>query len=245
MARMGFANAEVTKLAVNTFVTTKISYANMLAELCERIPGGDVDTVTRAIGLDSRIGGKYLRGATAYGGPCFPRDNVALASFARSVGIDAALAVATDAVNRRQVPRLVEAVQRSAPPESVVGIFGLAYKPDTSVADESVGVGLANELAARGARVLVHDPLALENARSRLLDTIEACGSVDEVVARVDVAVITTPWPEYRRLAGAEPSRGRLIIIDCWRLLDGLPSTNEIERVRLGFGTPDLQLLPR
>ena len=80
MARMGFANAEVTKLAVNTFVTTKISYANMLAELCERIPGGDVDTVTRAIGLDSRIGGKYLRGATAYGGPCFPRDNVALAA---------------------------------------------------------------------------------------------------------------------------------------------------------------------
>ena len=236
VARMGFANAELTKLAVNTFVTTKISYANMLAELCEQMPGGDVDVVTRAIGLDSRIGGKYLRGATAYGGPCFPRDNVALASFARSVGVEATLAAATDTVNRRQVSRLVEVVRRSAAPGAVVGVFGLAYKPDTYVADESVGVALANALAATGTRVVVHDPIALENARPQLDLPVETGESIVDVVGRIDIAVITTPWPEYRELASIERPGRRLIVVDCWRILDGLPSSNEVETIRLGFG---------
>ena len=91
-------NAELTKIAVNTYVTTKISYANMLAEMCERLPGGDVDVVTDAVGLDSRIGRKYLRGALGYGGPCFPRDNKAFAG-SRDIGADPALAEATDAIN--------------------------------------------------------------------------------------------------------------------------------------------------
>ena len=76
--RMSIENAEITKVALNTFVTTKITFANMLADMCERLPGGDVDVVTGALGLDSRIGRKYLTGALGYGGPCFPRDKVAL-----------------------------------------------------------------------------------------------------------------------------------------------------------------------
>ena len=75
--RMNFVNAELTKLAINTYITTKISYANMLARICEKVDGADADVVTQALGLDSRIGPKYLRGAVAYGGPCFPRDNIA------------------------------------------------------------------------------------------------------------------------------------------------------------------------
>jgi UDPglucose 6-dehydrogenase len=236
IVRMGFANAELAKLAVNTFVTTKISYANMLAELCERLPDGDVDVVTRAIALDSRIGGRYLRGATAYGGPCFPRDNTALASFARSVGVEASLAVATDVVNRRQLDRLVDAVQRAASPESVVGVLGLAYKPHTYVVDESVGVALANELAAVDFRVIVHDPLALAQVGRELSPSVDLVDSVEEIVQRVDVAVIATPWPEYRALERAEPSRGRLIVIDCWRLLDKTSVSAEIELVLPGVG---------
>ena len=84
--RMNFVNAELTKIAVNTFVTTKISYANMLADICERLAGADVDMVTQAMGSDTRIGSKCLRGAIGYGGPCFPRDNVAFAALARSAG---------------------------------------------------------------------------------------------------------------------------------------------------------------
>ena len=98
--RMNFVNAELTKLAINTFVTTKISYANMLADICERLAGADVDVVTRAVGSDSRIGARYLKGAIGYGGPCFPRDNVAFSALARSLGAQAQLAETTDAINR-------------------------------------------------------------------------------------------------------------------------------------------------
>jgi UDPglucose 6-dehydrogenase len=103
--RMNFVNAELTKLSVNTFVTTKISYANMLAQVCERLPGADADVVCSAIGCDTRIGSKYLKGALGYGGPCFPRDNVAFSALARATGAPALLAEATDQLNRRQVPR--------------------------------------------------------------------------------------------------------------------------------------------
>ena len=98
--RMNFVNAELTKLSVNTFVTTKISYANMLAQVCETLPGADVDVVTSAIGCDTRIGQKYLKGALGYGGPCFPRDNVAFSALARANGAPALLAEATDQLNR-------------------------------------------------------------------------------------------------------------------------------------------------
>ena len=111
--RMGWVDAELTKIAVNTFVTTKISYANMLSEICERLPGADVDVVTAALGMDSRIGPKYLRAALGYGGPCFPRDNVALAALANGLGVRADVAEATDTVNRRQVGRVVALDRKS------------------------------------------------------------------------------------------------------------------------------------
>ena len=99
--RMNIINAEITKLSVNSFVTTKITFANMLARICSGYSGADSDVVTSAIGLDSRIGRKYLKGAVAYGGPCFPRDNKAMAEVGRRVGENALLAVTTDEENRR------------------------------------------------------------------------------------------------------------------------------------------------
>src|SRR3954471_4081624 len=148
--RMNFVNAELTKISVNTYVTTKISYANMLADICDRIPSADVDVVTQAVGSDSRIGGKYLRGAIGYGGPCFPRDNVAFAALARSLGAHAELAEATDSINQYQVERVTGAVLSRLPHGGTVGILGLSYKPDTSVVEQSQGVALAARLLADG-----------------------------------------------------------------------------------------------
>src|SRR5690242_11523132 len=135
--RMSYVNAELTKISVNTFVTTKISYANMLAQVCETLPGADVDVVTAALGCDSRIGPKYLKGALGYGGPCFPRDNVAFSAMARANGVPALLAEATDATNRGQVPRLAAWIRERLPEGGTVGILGLSYKPDTDVVEES------------------------------------------------------------------------------------------------------------
>src|SRR5262249_49535582 len=133
VARMNFVNAELTKIAVNTFVTTKISYANMLAEVCERIPGCDIDVATAAIGMDSRIGPRYLTGGLGLGGPCFPRDNVAFSAMARRRGVEATLADATDAVNRQQVRRMLEQIRVPLGPGGSVGVLGLTYTTHTDV----------------------------------------------------------------------------------------------------------------
>src|SRR5262249_6861907 len=156
---------------VNTFVTMKISFANTLAAICEQLPGGDVDEVVRAIGLDTRIGARYLKGALGYGGPCFPRDNVALAYLARTLGLRAVLAEATDEFNRTIVPRLVDRIE-SLSVQGPVAVLGMGYKPDTTVIEESQGLELARQLAARGLNVLVYDPRTLDNARQALGDAV-------------------------------------------------------------------------
>src|SRR5579872_1702809 len=158
--RMNYVNAELTKLSVNTYVTTKISYANMLAEICETLPGADVDVVTTAIGCDSRIGQKYLKGGLGYGGPCFPRDNVAFSALARANGAPALLAEATDALNKRQVPRLAALVMAHLPEGGTAGVLGLSYKPNTEVVEESQGLALAKYLAEHDVAVAVYDPAA-------------------------------------------------------------------------------------
>jgi UDPglucose 6-dehydrogenase len=166
--RMSIVNAEITKIAVNTFVTTKITYANMLSGICERLEGADVDVVTATLGLDSRIGRKYLQGATGYGGPCFPRDNVAFSVLAHRVGARADLAESTDKLNRFQVERLFEIATARLPAGGTVGVLGLSYKPDTAVIEESQGVALAKRLAEAGYRALAFDPMALPAGRGRI-----------------------------------------------------------------------------
>jgi len=232
--RMSLVNAELTKIAVNTYVTMKISYANALADMCERLPGADVDAVTDALGLDTRIGRKYLRGAIAYGGPCFPRDNKAFAVLARDLGAEPLLAEATDAVNVAQTDRLARVVQSRLEAGDAVGILGLSYKPDTGVVDESPGIALARLLGEAGYDVHVYDPVALEAALPSLADVAQSCGSVAEVVERSDVVVITTPWPEFAELP-IEAFKGRRpAVVDCWRLLSDDTYGEAIDIVRLG-----------
>ena len=236
--RMNFVNAELTKISINTFVTTKISYANMLADICDRIPEADVDVVTQAVGSDSRIGNKYLRGAIGYGGPCFPRDNVAFGVLARSLGARAELAEATDSVNRYQLERLVGAVQSHAPGKGPIGILGLAYKPETSVVEESQGVALAGRLLDDGYDVIAYDPKAMPTAQAVLPRPWTAASSAEECIRRSSLIVVMTPWPEFRAVARDAFSRDeRLTIIDCWRLFAHEEIGTIANLVYLGRGT--------
>jgi len=220
VCRMNFVNAELTKIAVNTFVTTKITFANMLANLCERLPGGDIDTVTAALGQDSRIGARYLVGGLGYGGPCFPRDNQALAFTAKALGCKADLAEATDAMNRTFCERLVDRVCSRISPGNTVAVLGLAYKPNTNVIEESQGLVLAQRLAAAH-RVTVFDTHALENARIYLKDKVTYAPSVAECLAGADAVIIASPENQFRELsAGDFPRRAeRTVVFDCWRIL--------------------------
>jgi UDPglucose 6-dehydrogenase len=234
--RMSLVNAELTKIAVNTYVTMKISYANALADMCERLPGADVEAVTDALGLDTRIGAKYLRGAISYGGPCFPRDNKAFGVLARDLGAAPLLAEATDAVNAAQTDRLARVVQSRLKAGNAVGILGLAYKPDTGVIDESPGIALARLLANAGYEVRVYDPVATGAALHALGGLAQGSSSVAELLAQSDVTVIATPWPEFAELPiEALEQEGRCtVVIDCWRLLPDEADGGPVEIVRLG-----------
>ena len=238
IARMNFVNAEITKLAVNTYITTKISYANMLARLCEKLPEADVNVVTEALGLDTRIGPKYLKGAVSYGGPCFPRDNRAMAALAARVGAPSGLAGATDRFNREQIKSLAETVKSHHSGTLSIGILGLTYKPNTDVVEESFGLLLAQELSAANFSVVVFDPSA-DAARVLGNDkNIRAANSAVECIAKSGVVVLATPWQEFREVPKehwAHNGQSR-VVIDCWRALDHLNGLAGVRYVRLGLG---------
>jgi len=217
--RMNYVNAELTKLSVNTFMTTKISYANMLAQVCETLPGADVDVITAAVGCDTRIGAKYFKGALGYGGPCFPRDNRAFSALARDNGAPALLAEATDALNNRQVPRMAEQILAKLPKGGTAGVIGLSYKPYTEVTEQSQGIFIAQKLLEAGVKVIVYDPEAMNNAKRELSGNVTFASSTAEVVRAVDVLAITTPWPEFARITMDDIRNGPVAVVDCWRML--------------------------
>lgn len=245
VARLSFVDAELAKLSVNTFVTTKIAFANTLARICERLPGASVDAVTSAIGLDSRIGARYLRGAISYGGPCFPRDNAALASLARALGAPALVAEATDASNRDGITSLAELIVDRLPDGGTVGVLGLSYKPNTDVVEESPGLNLARTLSDQGVHVVAFDPAALANARRAVEGSeIEFRDSADELIRASDVIVITTPWKAFATISPADLAREGQprVLIDCWRMLEPKRFEQVVDYVPLGLsfvGAPE------
>lgn len=235
--RMSLENAELTKISVNSFITTKITFANMLADLCERIPGGDVDVVTDALGTDSRIGRKYLTGAHGYGGPCFPRDNVALSFMARTLAACADIPETTDRVNRRIAQTMTEKLRPVIKQGQTVAILGLAYKPSSHVVEESPSIYLAKTLSEAGARVVAYDPLANESAEAELKGKIVILDSAKKCLEQADMVLITTADSEFGQLTADDfASDGKEIIVyDFWRILkDELSNKANIEYHPIG-----------
>lgn len=210
LTRLTLEEAEVTKLAINAYVTMKMSFANVLGEIAGA-RGLRADFVAAAVGADSRIGMKYLKPATAYGGPCFPRDSKAFSAYARQVGASFELADATDKVNERQHDRAVQWAL-TALPEGVggaVGVLGLAYKPDTNVAEASAGLAVVKQLNLRRVSVAYHDPAAAMLGLAPAVHMEKAQDLVDVC----SVVLIMTPWREYATLEfGDKP------VYDPWRI---------------------------
>lgn len=240
--RMSLENAELTKISLNAYVTMKITFANMLGDMCERIPGGDVDVVTAALGCDGRIGRKYLTGALGYGGPCFPRDNVALAFVAKALGTRAQLAEATHQYNRGIAHKVIQRLRPLIRHGATVAVLGLAYKPQSHVTEESQGILLAKALADAGARVLAYDPLANESASMELRNHVVILNSPAECLRDAEVVLITTPDPEFRALTASDFSstRSPVTIVDFWRILDAQVRTApRIRYIAAGLSNDD------
>jgi UDPglucose 6-dehydrogenase len=236
---MSLINAEITKLSLNCFLTLKISFANELASICERMKGSDIDVVTAAIGSDSRIGGKYLKAGLGFGGPCFPRDNLAFQNFATNVGRPYRIGPVVMEINDDVVHRLLIMVKKAAPPAARIAVLGLAYKPGTPVVEQSQPVILANALLGGGYEVAVHDPQALPSARDILDRRIDCCSDPYDCVRNARLILLMTPWPEYasmdfdrvRDLAAPDA-----VLIDCWRSLD---TSRTVGMRIIPFGYPE------
>lgn len=219
VARMKPVEAELAKISLNCYCTTKIAFANMLAEMAERMPGTDAGVITCAIGLDRRIGQRYLAPGLGFGGPCFPRDNVAFRAFARRLGVEVPIPEAVHGSNRRQPDRVVERVRTTLPKGGRVAVLGLAYKPHTPVVEESQALAIAAKLAARrGFDVTVYDPMAMDSARKVLGDGVRYAGTAAECLRGADLCIVATPWPEFARLTARGMRRLMRVVrvLDCW-----------------------------
>jgi UDPglucose 6-dehydrogenase len=237
--RMTLENAELTKISVNSYVTTKITFANMLADMCARIPNADVDVVSDALGLDSRIGRKYLTGGLGFGGPCFPRDNVALSFLAEVLGARSDLSTTTDRLNRSLAERVIEQMRTKVSRDLTVAVLGLAYKPLSHVIEESQAILLVKAFLEHGARILAYDPLARESADFELKGRALILDSARDCLKEADVVVIATPDPEFKTLAVADFQRNGhpVTVIDFWRILsDRLAGVAGVDYVGYGRG---------
>ncbi len=219
--RTNFINAEIIKIALNSYITTKISFANMIARVCEKTLGADTDVVTSTLGLDSRIGPKYLTGALGFGGPCFPRDNLAFNQFIKSLSLNIKLPYIVHQFNQDQIKSLIEIIFKYADRETIVGILGLSYKPNTNVIDESQGVKLAEKLADKGFKVIAYDPVVMDNAKLFLGNKIKFACSMLDCLKQSDIIVITTPLPEFKniKISALQRQGNPRVVIDCWRIL--------------------------
>jgi len=219
--RMSIENAELAKISLNSYVTLKISFANILADLCERIPGGDVDLVSDAIGMDQRIGRRYLTGGFGYGGPCFPRDNVALNFVGKHLGASTQLLEMNDSYNRTISPRFVEKLKPYLRDGSTVAVLGLAYKPLSHVIEESAGMYLCLTLSAGGFRVIGFDPLATEEARAALRMHALVADTIPSCLQDAECILVTTPDDVFRALKPEDfiGNKESVTVIDFWRCL--------------------------
>ena len=201
--RTNFVNAELAKLSINTFLTMKITFACMMARLAEKLPGADVDVVSTIVGTDSRIGRKYLTGANGFGGPCFPRDNQALAQLAYSLGVSPRLPRTVIEENEGQIWVINSLICQLAGQNKAALIMGMAYKPGTPVTEESQGKRFLEGMKSRAVRW--YDPMAT--------------GSLSRKAAQVaiqhsGVVILMQPDPDF-----LDFDYGDTPVIDCWRLL--------------------------
>ncbi len=195
-------SAEITKYAANAFLATKISFINEVAELCEKT-GADVHAVARGMGLDARIGKKFLHAGPGYGGSCFPKDTQAMIRMAQDAGTSSRIVEAVVAVNAAQKARMVVKIQQAlggSVANKTIAVLGLTFKPETDDMRDAPSLTILPALLQQGAKIKAHDPHGMDEARKELPDTVEYTDNIDDAVRNADAIVLMTEWNLYRGL---------------------------------------------
>lgn len=235
-------SAELAKYTANAFLATKISFINEIAEIAEKT-GADIREVVEAVGLDPRIGSKFMKAGIGYGGSCFPKDTRALYQVAGDTGFDFHLLSAVIHVNNKQRDRFVARIRETLGDLTgkKIGVWGLAFKANTDDVRESASIDIIGRLFAEGADVVAYDPQGMESARRLLSDSITYASDPLEAAHDVDALCVLTEWPMFRSVNGvrlAEVMRGTHVFDGRNLLADLLLETYGLTYHGVGLGTP-------
>ena len=195
--------AEVIKYANNAFLATKISFINSIANICQKIPGTDVDDIAKVMGMDPRISGLFLKAGPGYGGSCFPKDVQALISFSKSIGYNPKLLEAVQENNYKQIRSISDILEKQLGnlKDKKIGLLGLSFKENTDDIRESVSIRLIEHLLDKKSKIIVHDPKAIGNTKEIFLKKITYCEKLEDVFKLSDCAVLMTPWDDYKKIS--------------------------------------------
>ena len=194
--------AEIIKYANNSFLATKITFINEIADLCENI-GAKVETVAKALGLDGRIGPKFLHPGPGYGGSCFPKDVKSLIYQGNKNSSDLTIIKAVDRANESRIKSLFQKIKKITKNKFnniQIGLLGISFKPNTDDVRESPGLKLAKDLSRTKAKIKIYDPKGMENAKKELPKSIEFCNNEYEVAENSNLLVIVTEWNQFKNL---------------------------------------------
>jgi UDPglucose 6-dehydrogenase len=225
----GIETAELTKYAANAFLAMKVTFINEMADLCERV-GADVHDVARGIGLDARIGPRFLQPGPGYGGSCFPKDTLALVRVAQDAGAPSRLVETTVAVNEARkagmAARVIAACGGSVRGK-VIGVLGLTFKPETDDMRDSASLPIIARLMGDGASVRAFDPQGMEQARPLLPDGIVYCRDAMDAAQGADALVVVTEWNQFRALspAGVRAAMRGKVLVDLRNMYDPVAMT--------------------
>lgn len=195
-------SAELIKYASNAFLATKISFINEMSQLCEKT-GADVNAVARGMGMDKRIGSKFLHAGPGYGGSCFPKDTLALNRIAQEHGVSSRIVEAAVEVNAAQKARMIGKIRAALGGSEAgkrIAVLGLTFKPETDDMRDAPALAILPALIDRGARVRAHDPQGMNEAAALLPRALDYCDSVTQAVSGADAVVLMTEWNQYRGL---------------------------------------------
>jgi UDPglucose 6-dehydrogenase len=226
-------SAEMIKYASNTFLATKVSFINEIANICEAV-GANIDDVARGMGLDPRIGPAFLQAGLGYGGPCLPKDARALESLASSKGYDFKVLKAAIEANARQRRLVVNKLKQllGSLKGKEIALLGLAFKPGTDDVTEAPSLDIARLLIAKGVKLRVYDPAAMEKAKALLPDSIVFAENIYSATAGACAVILATEWPEFIK---ADWDKIKKTMDEPYAIIDGRNALSQDRLIAIGL----------
>jgi len=214
--------AEMIKYANNSFLATKISFINQLSNICQNIPGANIDDIAKTIGLDPRIGALFLNAGPGYGGSCLPKDMKALISFADKIGINPILLNAVEKTNQKQIQNIVSLMEKTLGvlTSKRITVLGTAFKPNTDDVRDSIAIELIKKLLKKKSRVTIYDPKAMKNTRNIFGEKIIYAESIADALNKSQCVILMTHWKQFEKFNNNSMKHmSKKFIIDCRRIL--------------------------